>query len=759
MHMLIILMDCPHSVNKLNYRTSSAGFSIHKEECTKCYKKVADTIYVCLKCFNGSCHDHAVQHVALQQHPLALSIQKICKNPTATFDPVKITKLAIGKPGGIDFQAEEYETITKLICLQCNKEVKPSNDTQQLVTQILNAHTVSEQFTLKEWEAELIECKHCKDLKQVDIHPLPKENIKCGGCELNTNLWLCLTCGSLGCGRKLANNSGGNGHGEAHFKTTGHPLVCKLGTITSDGNASCYCYACDNDVIDKALQKHLEAFGIDVSKQVKTEKTIGELTLALNLALDLSRTYEIDKQMILKFGKEFTGIENTGNTCYIAAVIQMLFSIDEFRKRYTIELDGHYSGCSRLPADCFFCQAVKLFKGMDSGEYSQKKIQKKVEYEGQTEEEKKKDVFYQDGVNVNMFKRVVGKGHPDFSTSKQQDACEYLMHCLNFIQKAEKSIGGVDCSKIFQYKNRTKLMCMGCHGTKYNEGSESSLALPIILPDMCEVNAKIKVPFKVCLDALNQKIAVSLNCPVCKKESTFLKETKFLSFPDYLIVIAERFVMRDGMAKKIVALLEVPETAVQLEFLRAPDKENGEVMLPDVDTFMYNSETLDTMLAMGIPENHAKIVLKETNNANAEAAITWYYNHINDPKLNKPSQPTEIKVSQENIQNLQTMGFNETQAVNALKKCDNNVERAIEYLFSHNEEEKKVDVKLEKDTLPAAYQLHGFITHLGASASCGHYVAHVRKNGEWIYFNDQKVAETKTPAIAEGFIYIFKRIK
>ena len=83
------------------------------------------------------------------------------------------------------------------------------------------------------------------------------------------------------------------------------------------------------------------------------------------------------------------------------------------------------------------------------------------------------------------------------------------------------------------------------------------------------------------------------------------------------------------------------------------------------------------------------------------------------------------------------------------------MERAIDYLFSHSEE-KEEEVKV--DDIPPKYQLKGFITHLGASANCGHYVAHVRKNGEWIYYNDHKVAATKTPQVQEGYIYLFERV-
>lgn len=64
-------------------------------------------------------------------------------------------------------------------------------------------------------------------------------------CDISTNLWLCLTCGSTGCARKNWDGSGGNNHGVEHYNETKHPLVVKLGTINAEGNASVNCYTCD----------------------------------------------------------------------------------------------------------------------------------------------------------------------------------------------------------------------------------------------------------------------------------------------------------------------------------------------------------------------------------------------------------------------------------------------------------------------------------------------------------------------------------
>jgi ubiquitin carboxyl-terminal hydrolase 5/13 len=50
--------------------------------------------------------------------------------------------------------------------------------------------------------------------------------------------------------------------------------VIKLGTITAEGDASLYCYTCNNDVKDELLREHLIIAGIDVRAQTKTEKTV-----------------------------------------------------------------------------------------------------------------------------------------------------------------------------------------------------------------------------------------------------------------------------------------------------------------------------------------------------------------------------------------------------------------------------------------------------------------------------------------------------
>ena len=198
----------------------------------------------------------------------------------------------------------------------------------------------------------------------------------CSKCDLKSNLWLCMTCGHLGCGRRYYDGSGGNNHGVEHWETTGHGVALKLGTITPEGSASIHCYKCDDDVLDDKLAEHLAVLGIDVSTQVKTEKTMGELNLEANLNLTLSKVLEEGKQLIPVFGPGLTGMENLGNSCYMNSVVQVLFSLPEFKEHFYPNAEKYLAGAAggNFPPTSYQCQTAKLAVGLYSGEYSKKRI-------------------------------------------------------------------------------------------------------------------------------------------------------------------------------------------------------------------------------------------------------------------------------------------------------------------------------------------------------------------------------------------------
>lgn len=61
-------------------------------------------------------------------------------------------------------------------------------------------------------------------------------------------------------------------------------------------------------------------------------------------------------------------------------------------------------------------------------------------------------------------------------------------------------------------------------------------------------------------------------------------------------------------------------------------------------------------------------------------------------------------------------------------------------------------------TSSSGYRLIGLVSHIGTSTHCGHYVAHIYKEGRWVIFNDDKVGVSKSPPLDMGYLYFFERI-
>ena len=124
------------------------------------------------------------------------------------------------------------------------------------------------------------------------------------------------------------------------------------------------------------------------------------------------------------------------------------------------------------------------------------------------------------------------------------------------------------------------------------------------------------------------------------------------------------------------------------------------------------------------------------------------------------------------------MGFPDKKCRKALRECDGNLERAMEWIFSHMDDDgedeempaaddggvnpAELEAQMYKDDKPGVYSLQSFITHLGSSVHAGHYVAHIHKPRDaenpgpaWVYFNDAKVAVTDDSPFGKGYMYFF----
>jgi ubiquitin carboxyl-terminal hydrolase 5/13 len=150
--------------------------------------------------------------------------------------PAKITKLAIGIEGGVAVDTDEVKTEVEARCLSCGLILNGHHDKlNTVINELMHAPSASEQEELRAWQEDIVSCEHCYSISQDPVHLGSMDS--CFMCDLKANLWLCLTCGYVGCGRKQFDGTGGNDHGLKHYEETLHPIVCKLGTITPEGTA------------------------------------------------------------------------------------------------------------------------------------------------------------------------------------------------------------------------------------------------------------------------------------------------------------------------------------------------------------------------------------------------------------------------------------------------------------------------------------------------------------------------------------------
>ncbi|KAF7327777.1 Ubiquitin carboxyl-terminal hydrolase [Mycena kentingensis (nom. inval.)] len=795
-------MSCPHLAQLSSLQPPRLSQSVHREECTQCFDNQDGPlgIEVCLGCFNGGCtgdRHHMRTHLQKSGHRFTLNVKRKPKPSTKRVSaedeepPAKISKLAISE----ERDEDKYDVATVIKCWTCdvNKgrevpETLSDPSVKSLADQIMQSLSSARQSEVKAWEEEFVACEHTLMLQQTNAGAIPASGLAhCNACELTSNLWLCLTCGSLGCGRQLYGvANGGNGHGLKHYEETGHPVSVKLGTITPEGGADIYCYKCDDSKLDHDLALHLSTFGINVNTAQKTEKSMTEMQIEHNLKYDFSLTSEDGRALEPLFGPALTGLSNLGNSCYMASVLQTIFSLSGFQTRYfsPSSTTDHAAQCPEsLPADCVECQMRKIADGLLGGRYS---------HPAHNTASNVNDPVFQEGLRPAGFKALIGKGHEEFSTMKQQDSEEFLGHLLTVLRRdahkyKERASG--DPTTAFTYGMEQRLQCNVCSKVSYRVDSMDVLSVPVTAieqgKDADGKTLYTPIPLVSCVDAVLTPEMLDYNCPACTKSVHAVKQTKFATFPEVLVVHAKKFQLVNWVPTKLDIPLILPEGDV-LNFTAehlGTGLQPGENELPSIAAAaavpQFDVAAMAQLEGMGFPTIRCQKALLATGNSNAEAAMEWLFAHMEDPDIDAPlpsaGGSAAAEPSPEQISMLAEMGFTAAQARKALRETAGNAERAIEWLFNHPDDmgddgvpaaaaaapEAAAPAVPGSKSVPVGYRLKAFISHKGPSVHSGHYVAHIQTPQGWVLFNDEKVVKADEESVKElkklAYLYVFER--
>lgn len=569
-------------------------------------------------------------------------------------------------------------------------------------------------------------------------------------CDLKENLWLCLQCGNLGCGRSQFGGVGGNGHGLKHTEETSHAVAVKLGSITPEGTADIYCYACNEERIDTELAKHLAHWSINIAEREKTEKSLTEMQIEQNLKWDFSMTTEDGKELKPLFGSGFTGLKNLGNSCYLSSTIQCLFSIPTFQHRYYHPQDP--PPISQAPAEDLETQLRKLADGLLSGRYS-------LPDTDVVASEYSPEIPHQKGLAPAMLKHLIGRGHEEFSTMRQQDAFELLLHVLKLITRSTHNPPFQDPVKSFRFVMEQRLQCTSCKKVRYRTDKQDNISIPVPVrrkPSVANeasdpVKAKDEfepVTLKECLDTFTAAEMVELTCPSCGSNDGFMKRSLFKTFPSTLAVNARRFELVNWVPTKLDIPVVVGDQPFDLDSYKSYGLQDGEELLPeDADTgsspaFTPNETAIAQLEGMGFPRVRCEKALHATGNGDADTAMNWLFAHMEDPDIDAPldlghtmsTGGATATITPESIEMLGAMGIGAPQARKALKETGGDVNRALDWVFSHPDDQGDFgegDISsnapaAEGDTamagnaeLPATFRLQSIVCHKGQSIHTG----------------------------------------
>lgn len=772
---------------------------ISKDECVYCFEHYLNhlgkqdehqhTLNVCLHCFQTVCPRHVTLHRQAAfvcqdaQHDSYLHIwkQEKAKPEDQEAQANKKLKLEVLELN----EADTFDTLWEVIkynpdnnnnnnkgededeqdhyeVLSASQSVETTPD---FINRILNARSQAAMDQTHSWELTINNCEHINNF-QPEIEEQVKidlsQGVKCQDCDLTNNLWLCLHCGNIGCGREQVGIEG-HTHALAHYGShSTHSLAVKLGSLSPTTN-DVYCYTCDDEVRftnhNKLSELLLTLFDIDLSKIGQAqEKTLTELQVEQNMQWDFRMTDSQGKELIkLPNGAKYgLGLQNLGNSCYMNSILQVLFHDSEWVEKLVDSCGGYeFPRDVMFPATNLQCQWIKLYRAV------------KLEPE-----------LYPDGIKPTSFKRCISGQNEEFSSQRQQDAMEFFTYMMDRVDP----VGDVT-----QFQLMDKLTCHECGGVKYTEQVGNSIQ--VSLPEESRGGVNITNQLKQYFEPNDE--GIKFDCTQCHSSVSATKQLSLKTAPDLLVVNVMRMQI-DKTTWSVVKTSDALEYDDKITLNAYITKHAAdEVILPEEsetqsetqsghNEFTPHMDVLGQLMEMGFSENACRRAMYHTGNpTEGDVAVQWLFEHVEDSDINDPlavsgsDKRSGDGEYESQAQDMTQMGLPYAVCLKALKMNQGDVNASVEWVFAHPDDDGTMDDGGGDETKDKRsyghdeiedieYELLDVVCHKGNSIQSGHYVEFHRDETDepWMLYNDEKIVavESDDEIKRNGYIYVYKRV-
>eukprot|EP00767_Chilomastix_cuspidata_P001650 gnl/Chilomastix_cuspidata/1775.p1 GENE.gnl/Chilomastix_cuspidata/1775~~gnl/Chilomastix_cuspidata/1775.p1 ORF type:complete len:736 (+),score=107.37 gnl/Chilomastix_cuspidata/1775:183-2390(+) len=724
--------------------------AVRQDACDFCFrdKFSEDGLLLCMLCDCCACPEHATLHHAKTGHSFFLRKRY---TPKALPESDKIDLPPEAAKSALDAaltasalrEEDNYTLCTDVMHIERGSLAPEEIETDaglSLSAALLGVAQDSRYVeTLHDWTTDnslaSVRCPHFNAIVErrrtnpnEKLTTVDRAAAACVECGINENLWICLDCGAVGCGRAQYGVVGA-GHAKRHAEHCGHSVALKLGTISASGAPEIYCYACDSDIsVEKptALAPLLAPFGLSLSGAA-TEKLTSEIEVEQSMALSLTSALEGGENLPTIRGPGFRGIRNVGSACYASAAAQAVFAaLCAAGARPSCE-DAlrHFRECINEPQNCLTCQEYRLFLALTAPSSVEP------------------DHILPHG------REFIPLACPSFSAERgrQQDSAEFLMHWLT----RSRLFGGTGTSK-------RECRCSTCGGCTFQrQAMERILQVPlegcsngVALGELtAALFAETSIPGRAC--SFCGCRSGTDGCAVVSRES-------IVDPPHFLVVQPLRASFGPGFVPiKLETKIDVPEV-LDLSHCLARSSEPG-----NADAWRAREETAAAERAAQlarVPEESVAMLLSfgiadadgcrralAACGGNLELAADMLMSGTLPPEPERRTSSPDVMAEQDAIR------------------------------------------MLGSDADGLRYRLVSVVTHQGTDAHSGHYVAHVRPDPElfpharpfeeftrfsdeqrhdleraqtdparsWVLFNDLKVAVARAPPLGLAYMYIYLR--